>query len=199
MPAWWQPTRVIGFDMSGNEHSNLDDLSELLGQLKDISAKITIHAGEAASAKSIWAAVHQWSARRIGHGLKLREEDSLLRYCVDEGICMEMCPISNFYTNYFEQVEVDYSASNAYHYPLRHYFENGLPVCINTDNRSLHPEGLDSLTADYLMAARLSGGLTKWEMLGLVKAGFRHSFLSKTEIAIFLDAVEDRVFTLWRG
>jgi adenosine deaminase len=65
-------------------------------------------------------------------------------------------------------------------------------VSINTDNRPLHAEG--SLTDDYLGAARLVGGLTRWEILRIVKAGFKHAFLPKREIEVLLRAVEGEVY-----
>jgi adenosine deaminase len=195
-PEWWMPCRVVGFDLSGDEGVDLPETGELIRPLFLHSAPITIHAGEAASAESIWRAVYDLRARRIGHGLRLRENTRLLNYCVDEGICMELCPISNQYTNafYAPTSRADYDSDWREYYPLRYYLERGLDVCINTDNRQLHRKGM--LTDDYERAAQLTGGLTRWEVLKIVKAGFKHAFLLKREVQILLHAVESRVYDL---
>ena len=95
VPAWWQRTRVVGFDLSGDKSKNSDGLRRQINRLIELSSPITIHAGEAESAESIWRAVYDYHARRIGHGLRLRERRQLLQFCINEGICMELCPISN--------------------------------------------------------------------------------------------------------
>lgn len=128
---------------------------------------------------------------------------------------MELCPTSNTSTHGFPNIgNIDaYVAARNSAYPLRFYMEAGLEVCINTDNRSLNrpfDDELDeektalvnvdpdepgiSLTDEYLRAARLSGGLTRWEVLKLVRAGFKHAFLHRDEIAELLSAVEARLF-----
>jgi adenosine deaminase len=98
---------VVGFDLSGDESKSPDDLERQIARLIELSSPITIHAGEAASAESIWQAVYEYHARRIGHGLRLRERGQLLQFCINEGICMEMCPISNVFTSDFVQINWD--------------------------------------------------------------------------------------------
>jgi adenosine deaminase len=196
IPAWWKSCSVVGFDLSGNEDKTPESLEKEIEKLFKYNSPVTIHAGEAATADRVWQAVYKFHARRIGHGLRLRENPRLLRYCIDEGICMEMCPISNVSTNGFSLVAeaTQYDGGNIEHYPLRHYMAAGLEVCINTDNRALHRDG--TLTDEYLMAARLSGGFSRWEIFKLARAGFKHAFLPKVEVADLLSAVENRVHAL---
>lgn len=196
IPPWWQPSRVVGFDLSGDEAANTREAEPLMTPLFTYSAPITIHAGEAKTAESVWEAVYRFRARRIGHGLHLRDNNTLLDYCITEGLCLEMCPISNRFTNGFELVDRRRSYQGAWreHYPLRYYLQRGLDVCINTDNRQLH--GGRTLTDEYLCAARMSGGLTQWEILKLIKAGFKHAFLRKHEVELLLEAVENEVYQL---
>jgi adenosine deaminase len=194
--AWWKPCRVVGFDLSGDESREISGFRSRIETLFTFCAPITIHAGEAATAESVWQAVYRLGARRIGHGLRLRENKRLLNYCVTEGICMEMCPLSNKFTNGFADVSTrqDYHGQQREYYPLRYYLDLGLDVCINTDNRQLH--GGRSLTEDYMCAARMVGGLTKWEILKIVKAGFKHAFLPKNDIEALLEEVENEVYQL---
>lgn len=193
-PGWWRPSEVVGFDISGDESQEAEWLHGLLKPLARHSSPITIHAGEAASAQSIWSAVYDLNATRIGHGLRLAEDSALLTYCVREGICMEMCPNSNSFTNGFGQEERVRSPRHVY--PLLTYMRQGLEVCISTDNRYLHAEGRQTLTSEYLTAARLTGGLTRWEILQIVKAGFKNAFLDKSEVHALVTEAEDRIYQI---
>ena len=71
---------------------------------------------------------------------------------------------------------------------------SGLEVCINTDNRSLHGPYGRFLTDEFLWAARLSGGFTRWEVLRLIKAGFKHAFIDKSDAQELIQAVESWMF-----
>ncbi len=196
-PKWWKPCKVAGFDLSGDEKVEAERFKDHVRPLFKSCASITIHAGEAASADSVWQATYMLGARRIGHGLRLRENRELLNYCITEGICMEMCPISNEFTGNFVAPtygDKSYDPRERKYYPLRYYMEQGLEVCLGTDNRYLHSR--QTLTDEYLEAARLVGGLTEWEVLKLVKAGFKHAFLPKEEVETLLRAVEEEIFDL---
>lgn len=196
---WWQPSRVVGFDLSGDESVDPPWLPRIRELLAKISSPITIHAGEAANVERIKVAIHNHHARRIGHGLKLRADRQLQQYCVREGICMEMCPNSNFFTNIYELPHAgDPSPMGTveFAYPLRDYMEEGLEVCLATDNRYIHRAGTQTLTSEYMTAARLSGGLTRWEILQLIKAGFKNAFLPKKEVEALISAMEERVYRM---
>jgi len=195
-PIWWKPSTVAGFDLSGDENSKQERRRTMMKPLFKYSTPVTIHAGEAADAESIWKAVYMYGARRIGHGLRLRENRRLLNHCISERLCMELCPISNAFTNSFPKAQDDYESDWWEYYPLRYYMEQGLDVCINTDNRQLHPHDANTLTDEYLCAARLAGGLSRWDVLRIVKAGFKHAFLPKREIGVLLRAVESEVYAL---
>jgi len=205
-PAWWQPSEVVGFDLSGDENSKMhrpDELAAFIETLDRESAPITIHAGESASAESIWEAVFLLGARRIGHGLRLREQPRLLEHCVTRRICMELCPISNAYTGGLTEAnEMDRKhdkPGQRWLYPIVHYLNAGMDVCINTDNRFLHPAGQRTVTAEYMKAAELTGYLTKAEVLSIVCAGFRNAFLDEMDLNRLLAHVEDRIYPILVG
>ena len=65
-------------------------------------------------------------AHRIGHGCRLREDGDLLHYVNDHRIPLECCPSSNVQTGAIRDL-----ASH----PLKLYFDLGLRVTVNTDNR----------------------------------------------------------------
>lgn len=209
---WWHRCQVAGFDLSGNEASQLASLQESIQPLFAACAPITIHAGEAMSAHSIWEAVHKLGAQRIGHGLRLRDDTRLLEHCVRNNICMELCPISNSFTNSFEYPPLRSSdasegdsrvtksqsrvkSQGRERYPILDFFIAGLDVCVNTDNRSIHRDR-STLSDEFLEAARLCGGLSKWEVLRLCKAGFKNAFLAKDDVAALLRHVEYEIYKI---
>lgn len=202
MPRWWRPCDVVGFDLSGDESRDEPWLKTVIVPLAARSSPVTIHAGEAANAESIWRAVYELNALRIGHGLRLNEDTALLGYCVREGICMELCPNSNRYTNQIDphprrDGETDPPIGPLrYEYPLLDYLSQGMEVSLGTDNRYLHREGLRTLTSEYLTAAELVGGLTRWEILQMVKAGFKNAFLDKAEVRAMIEAVEVEIYRI---
>lgn len=200
MPSWWRPCDVVGFDISGDEAKQPNWMQDILRPLAVQSVAITIHAGEAASADSIWQAVYMHNATRIGHGLRLRENEALLQYCVSEGICMEMCPNSNIFTNAYLPEDggryADEITNSRRAYPLKTYMEAGLEVSVATDNRYIHREPDNDLTSEYMAAARLSNGLTRWEILQIVKAGFKNAFLAKDDIQCLVSEMENRVYAI---
>ncbi|MHC4401428.1 MAG: adenosine deaminase [Planctomycetota bacterium] len=83
------------------------------------------HAGEAAGAKSIWGAIERLQVERIGHGTRAHEDPSLAEYLGKMHIPLEMCPISNVRTGVVDKLA---------NHPIREYFEQGIPVTVNTDD-----------------------------------------------------------------
>lgn len=198
--SWWEPCTVVGFDLSGQEGSSLPTegyrrnfLADKLQPLFKESCFITIHAGEAASADSIWEAVYRMGARRIGHGLRLRENSTLLEYCITEGICLELCPTSNRYTNLFDEN----LTSKRTTYPLEDFMGEGLQVCLGTDNPQIHPEADRGIVAEYLSAWKLSGKrLNQWHFVLLARAGLKNAFLPESQVDQLLEEFARQVYQM---
>jgi len=59
-------------------------------------------------------------------------------------------------------------------YPLKNYLDQGLKVLVNTDNPGI---SRTNATHELLRAARMTpGGLSRMDILSLVRNGFRASF-----------------------
>src|SRR5579859_697341 len=86
------------------------------------------HAGETVGPASIWGAVRELGAERIGHGVRAIEDPSLVSYLADHTIPLEICPTSNvrlgIYKNFAE-------------HPLSRLHAAGVPVTVNSDNPPL--------------------------------------------------------------
>ena len=141
-------------------------------------------------AENIWEAVYCLNAERIGHGLTLVErENDLMPKFRDRRIGIEMCPSSNYQIVGFK--DNYYADQDLPEYPLRKYMDNKLRVCINTDDPGM---SRTDITNEYLKAARLTrGGLSVWEILGLLYNSFDLAFLPYNEKMKLLNDMNQQV------
>ena len=118
--------RIKALDLAGDEAKFpgalfVDHIKE--GRSADWN--ITIHAGEEAGPDSIWQAVEELKAERIGHGVSSAEDPVLLQYLAGNRIGVE----SNLTSNRQTRV-VDTLAEH----PLRIFLEIGILATINSDD-----------------------------------------------------------------
>lgn len=166
---------VVGLDVAGDESCGQDfsELARMLEPAFEACLPLTIHAGEGESAENIWQAVYHLHAERVGHGLTLEENGELARRMRDRGIAIELCPTSNLEVVGYCDPEIEETADYA-EYPLRSYLRDlELDVVICTDNPGI---SRTDLASEYLRASRMAGGLSLWQVLSLVRAGFEHAF-----------------------
>ena len=160
---------VVAFDLAGAEAQYPAlQFVDAFAYARRHDLAVTVHAGEAAGADSIRAAVHECGANRIGHGTRLLEDASLLAWVRDRGVALEVCPTSN--------VQTRVAPSLAAH-PMAAQREAGVLVTINTDNRLM--SGV-TLTQEYANCAEHLG----WDLstLGEVAlAAFDAAFLPLPE------------------
>jgi adenosine deaminase len=159
---------VVGFDLAGGEFGNPASLhAAAFAYAREHDLACTCHAGEGADASSVREAVHQCGAHRIGHATRLYEDESLTQYVTDRRIALEICLTSNVQTHAVESYE---------HHPLRRYFDRGMNVVLNTDNRLMSGT---TLTDEYLHAARL--GFDFDELCTMALNGFESAFIPWAE------------------
>jgi hypothetical protein len=101
------------------------------------------HAGETTGPETIWDAVRELKAERIGHGTSTMQDPELVEYLRDQQIPLEVSPTSNIATRAVASYDV---------HPLRAMVDAGLVVTINSDDPPMF--GTD-LTNEYVVAARL--------------------------------------------
>ncbi|VBB44578.1 Adenosine/AMP deaminase [uncultured Desulfatiglans sp.] len=183
-----------GFDLAGSEEAaRPEQMREAFMPMMRRCLRLTIHAGETSSAESIWEAVYHLNAERIGHGLTLKENPVLLDKFRDRDIAIEMCPSSNvqivgFRDNFLQ------ATRRREPYPLKEYLERGLRVTVNTDNPGI---SRTDFTRELHRAARLTeGGLTLWEILLLVRNGFKASFAPRGRRQELLREAEKEIIQL---
>jgi adenosine deaminase len=172
---------VVGFDLAGAEASfpAKDHLDAFRLILKN-NVNCTAHAGEAFGPESISQAIHSLGAHRIGHGTRLREDGDLLNYVNDHRIPMEVCPSSNVQTGAVSSLES---------HPLKFYFDYGLRVTINTDNRLI----TDTTVTKELLLAHRDLGLSLEDLTTIIVSGFKSAFLPFREKQDMLRQVNQEI------
>ena len=119
---------VCALDLAGDESSFPTKLfRELFEKANEWDIPFTIHSGECGSVENVREAI-AFGAKRLGHGIALRQSADLRKLCKEKGIGIEMCPTSN------QQTKAVNSWEN---YPLKQFLEEGLLVSIHTDNRTV--------------------------------------------------------------
>lgn len=89
---------------------------------------VTIHAGEAEgpqAAQNIRDSIELLHADRIGHGVRILEDPSVLDFVRDRGTVLELCPTSNWLSGVCATKES---------HPFRAIMEAGIKTTVNTDD-----------------------------------------------------------------
>jgi adenosine deaminase len=184
--------KILGYDLAGSENEYpAREFVEDFRLLHQECLKLTIHAGEESPPESIWEGVYLLNADRIGHGLSLVKHSRLIEKVRNRQIGIELCPSSNYQTQGFKNF---YTSQNkdCPEYPLINLFNNYIHVTINTDNIGISQT---TLSKEYLRAAHLTpGGLTKWQVLSIIKSGFKQAFLPINQLSKLIKKVDEQIY-----
>lgn len=195
--------KLVGFDIAGLEdHFNRFTrygLSDILTTTRDEIHRlfekgfyITIHCGETKPKpnlnkqereiwnKTILDSIQILGANRIGHGLNISENS--YERIKRANITIEMCPSSNCQVSSYFQTPWALNNSKKHefmNYPLRKYLDNGLKVCINTDDPAISKT---NWTNELIVASELYKDYMSLEkIIKLIYNGIEGSFLSQRE------------------
>jgi adenosine deaminase len=175
---------VLAFDLAGAEIDNpAKRFREAFYLVRHANLNVTVHAGEAYGPESIHQALHWAGAHRIGHGVRLREDPDLLEYVRDHRIPLEMCPTSNVQTGAVDSIG---------EHPIREYFDRGLRVTVNTDNRLMSDTTMTNEIE--LLVDRLDFDLEQIKKLLL--NGFKSAFLRYPERKALIAEASEALGTL---
>jgi adenosine deaminase len=137
---------MVAIDLAGDEANFAGELFvEHLRRARQAGWKVTAHAGEAAGAESVWQAIRQLGAKRIGHAVHAPEDQSLIDFMAEQRIGIETSLTSNVQTS----TVPDYAS-----HPLKYFIEQGVLATINTDDPGI--SGID-LAYEYEVAAPAAG------------------------------------------
>ncbi|GHD91222.1 adenosine deaminase [Pseudocitrobacter faecalis] len=160
---------ITALDLAGDELGFPGSLFlSHFNRARDAGLRITVHAGEAAGPESIWQAIRELGAERIGHGVKAVEDAALMEFLAKQRIGVESCLTSNIQTS---------TVSSLAQHPLKTFLEHGVLASINTDDPAV--QGID-IQHEYRVAAP-AAGLTPAQIRQAQINGLDIAFLSEAE------------------
>jgi len=171
---------VVGVDLAGPEKGNPPiHHREAYMQAQRNFLNKTVHAGEAYGPESIFQAITELGAGRIGHGTSLfkpetisdtsiqdrnRYVNDLVQFIANRRITIEVCLTSNMQT--------DPRLLKLKDHPFKRMLENKLSCSICTDNRTVS----HTTVTDEVYKAVQAFGLSLNDVKTLMVYGFKRSF-----------------------
>ncbi|MDT0341118.1 adenosine deaminase [Streptomyces litchfieldiae] len=143
------------------------------------------HAGETTGPETVWDALRELRAERIGHGTSAARDPELLAYLAEHRVPLEVCPTSNVATRAVPSLE---------EHPLRQMVDAGVLVTINSDDPPMFSTDLNT---EYAVAARLLD-LDAAGVAALAKNAVTASFMDAPGKAR-LSAEIDAYLAAWPG
>ncbi len=155
---------IVGLDIAGNEADfSGKPFAPIFREAKESGLKITVHAGEWAGAENVREAIEVLGADRIGHGVRVMEDENVVALAKERGTVFEVCVTSNHQSGVITSLKK---------HPLPKMIEAGLITTINTDDPSISKI---SLSGEFQMAHEklgLSMETLKGQTLNAVNAAF---------------------------
>ena len=164
-----QRDKIVALDLAGDEINYPAELFvEHFKRGRDAGWRITVHAGEAQGVDSMWPAIRELGAERIGHGTRAVDDAELMEYLLENRIGLETNLTSNLQTS----TVPDYAS-----HPLKEMLEYGLLATINSDD-----PGISAIDLPYeFNVAAPQAGLSKEQIHQAQRNAFEIAFLSDEE------------------
>jgi adenosine deaminase len=160
---------IVGLDLAGNEAEwPSTPFIGLFRQAWEAGLRITVHAGEWGGAGNVAAALVQLGAERIGHGVRIMEDPSVVALARERTTVFEVCLTSNYQTGVVPALN---------QHPLPQMLAAGLNVTLNTDDPSISQI---TLTDEYRLACE-SLGMPLTTLRSRVLAAARAAFLPASQ------------------
>ncbi len=172
---------IVGVDLAGDELGFPPHMfREHFKRVRDAGLHVTVHAGEADGPQSVWSAIHDLGAERIGHGFRAIEDPVLVEYLATRGIGLECCPTSNLHTS----TVLSYDT-----HPIKALAGQGVRFCLNTDDPGI--SAID-IRHEYEIAAPATG-LSRAQIRQSQDIALEMAFLSEGDKTLLKRKVVQRV------
>jgi adenosine deaminase len=120
---------MFGLDLAGNEAEfQSKPFHGIFKEAKQSGLHVTIHAGEWGPAENVRDAILNLGAERIGHGVRVLEDESIVALAKERGTVFEVCVTSNYQSGVVRSLPA---------HPLPRMMAAGLQVTLNTDDPSV--------------------------------------------------------------
>jgi aminodeoxyfutalosine deaminase len=158
------PDGTLGFGVGGPEQQAPRALfKDCFAQAAAIGLHSVPHAGETVGPRSVWSALIDLGAERIGHGIRSVEDPRLVEHLAASGTALEVCPTSNLRTGAVAALE---------DHPLPALLDAGVPITLGTDDPGMF--GTD-LSCEYWLCHEVFG-LSLQQLVEIALTGVRSAF-----------------------
>jgi len=174
-----RPAGLISFGLGGPEVGvPRPQFKPYFDKARAAGLRSVPHAGETTGPQTIWDALRELGAERIGHGIAAAQDPQLMAYLAEHRIPLEVCPTSNVRTRAVASID---------EHPLPALVAAGVPVTINSDDPPMFGTSLEE---EYAVAARLLD-LDAAGVAGLARAAVQASFLPASGKSGLLAEIND--------
>ncbi len=160
---------VVGIDLHGDESAaRPEDFVDAYRLAEASGLGLRAHAGETVGPESIRGAIDHLHVTRIGHGVRVMDDPSLIASLSDGPVLLELCPTSNVRTAIVPDLV---------HHPIRMLFDRGVPVAVSSDDPLPF---FTSIEREYRLLVD-EFGFTDDELCRMTVNAAKAAFLSQTE------------------
>lgn len=169
---------ISGLDLHGIEPLPLRDWTIDIWREAETMGKVNkAHAGEFGPAQNVREAIEKLGVKRVQHGVRAVEDAELIKRLRDEGVTLDVCPISNWRLQVIEQPA---------DHPIRHFVEAGVSCTVSTDDPFLFNNHLEEEFAFLANVLKFS----KQQLLQVARNGVRVALLPESEKASWLTELD---------
>ena len=173
------PETLVGFGLGGPEIGvDRPQFKPVFDRARAAGLHSVPHAGETTGPQTVWDALRDLGAVRIGHGTSSVQDEKLIAHLVEHQVPLEVCPTSNIATRAVETLE---------EHPIKAMYDAGVLVTVNSDDP---PMFNTTLNREYEIAADLLG-LDEAGITALAKNAVRASFLPEPDKAALETEMDD--------
>ncbi|GAA4007252.1 adenosine deaminase [Allokutzneria multivorans] len=159
-----RPQGTVAFGLGGPEIGvGRAQFASMFTLAREAGLRSVPHAGETTGPATIWSAVHDLGAERIGHGISAIHDPRLVEHLAERQIALEICPTSNLRTRAVPTIA---------EHPLPRLVQAGVLVTLNTDDPGMFDTDLNR---EYLLCHK-EFGFDRNDLAELARNGVRASF-----------------------
>lgn len=169
---------LVGLDLAGNEAEfPAKPFTGIFREAQQSGLKLTIHAGEWGGAANVREALELFNADRIGHGVRVLEDESTVALARERGAAFEVCVTSNYQTGVIPALT---------EHPLMKMLKEGINITLGTDDPSISQI---TLTDEYHRVCE-DMDLSQPNLKECILSAAKAAFLSDQERQKLVDELE---------
>jgi adenosine deaminase len=155
---------IVGLDLAGNEvEFPARPFLPIFKEARQSGMFVTMHAGEWSGAANVREAIEVFGAQRIGHGVRVLEDDFTTALARDLGTTFEVCVTSNYQTGVVSELNG---------HPVPRMMSSGLNVTLNTDDPSISQITLGNEYRVAVQDLKIPFDMLKQRVLAAAQASF---------------------------